>query len=221
MNKNSNTGTSTDSAISPISDGVFIGTNTETAICLSSDDEDVINDDNENNDDMKMKGNNIGTNTETAICLSSDDEDVIHDDDKDNDNIKMKGNEDVINDDNEKNKNKKKEGNKPVLSYSSGSELSFHSSSDEGREWFDDHSAGSVSSVSCHSSDTSEEEYTGYSRMTVHKTPTSRKYLKRKEKVRCAKAKAFKKKFSKLRMEKRQKRQKRSDDGGASYHSNI
>jgi hypothetical protein len=76
--------------------------------------------------------------------------------------------------------------------------------------------------VSCHSSDTSEEEeYTGSSHMTAHKTPTSRKYLKRKEKVRRAKSKANKTKFSKLRMEKRQKRQKRSVDGDGSYHSNV
>jgi hypothetical protein len=79
-----------------------------------------------------------------------------------------------------------------------GSEFSFHSSSDEGRkpppEWFNDLSI--TGSVSCHSSDTSEEEYTGCSRMSV----------------------AFKKKFSKLRTEnferKNAKNAKRNDTMG-------
>jgi hypothetical protein len=121
-----------------------------------------------------------------------------------NNDKKKKGNEDVIKDKKKKGNNDElKIGNEPVLSddHSSvySSEFSFHSSSDEGRkpppEWFNDLSI--AGSVSCHSSDTSDEEYTGCPCMSVHKTPTSRKYLKRKEKVCCIKSKAFKKKLSK------------------------
>jgi hypothetical protein len=71
------------------------GSTREKAMSVSSDNEDVINDNDENNNDEKNKGNDIGTNTETAISVSSDNEDVINDNDENNNDEKKKGNEDT------------------------------------------------------------------------------------------------------------------------------
>jgi hypothetical protein len=98
-------------------------------------------------------------------------------------------NDDVMNEDGNNNKKKEKpEGIKSddnvSLVFSSGPELpTNHSSSEDARsppsEWYDDLS--SSMSVTRHSSDTSEERWTG---MSAHRSPTSRQYLKRKEKDR-------------------------------------
>jgi hypothetical protein len=174
-----------------------------------------------------------GTTPDKAICLHSDDDDVMSQNDNNNkdkeeevdvlneDDVSSVYNNDDVMSKNDNNKNDKEEEvdvlNEDEVSsvYNSGTELrSDHSSSDDCRttpnEFYDEESLSS--SVSGHSSDTPEPRWTGPSRMTAHKTPTSRKYLKRKEKTRCVKSGAHKFRKNNWRLAKRAKRQKKRDE---------
>ena len=141
-----------------------------------------------------------GTTPDKAICLNSSDEDVMSNNNNNNNEDEEDGDE--------------LSGEDVASVYYSGSDLpSDHSSSDGARtppsEFYDDISLSR--SVSGHSSDTSEERWTGPNVMSAYRRHTSRQYLKRKEHARCVKSAAWKLMYNNWRLANRAKRQEEKE----------